>query len=119
MPIVYWGHGPKVGPKTLFIFNPVAGASRNYPREWGWLMDQLRLAGYELGEFFTEHAGDATRASRLAIQDRCQLVIVAGGDGTINEAIQALAGTEVALAIIPAGSTNVLAAELGIPSDFE
>lgn len=119
MPIVYWGSGPKQGPKALFVYNPIAGASRNYPREWDWLTDRLRNAGYELGEYLTERPGDATKAATLALADGCRLVIVAGGDGTINEALQAIAGTEITLGIIPAGSTNVLAAELAIPTDFE
>ena len=55
----------------------------------------------------------AARAARNGSSE----IIVAGGDGTINEAIQGLAGTKARLAIIPRGTANVLARELGLPLD--
>src|SRR5262249_28126193 len=59
--------------------------------------------------------GDATRIARAA--HGIGTIAVAGGDGTINEAINGLAGSSARLAVIPLGTANVLAAELGLPED--
>lgn len=67
----------------------------------------------------TSGPGDATKIAARAARNGNAEVIVAGGDGTINEAIQGLAGTDATLAIIPRGTGNVLARELGLPLDEE
>jgi diacylglycerol kinase (ATP) len=67
----------------------------------------------------TSGPGEATEIAARAARDSGSDVIVAGGDGTINEAIQGLAGTDARLAIIPRGTANVLARELGLPLDEE
>ena len=59
--------------------------------------------------------GDATRLAHEAVEQGFDLVCAIGGDGTVNETINGLAGTEVPLAIVPTGTVNVLAMELGIP----
>ncbi|MFM1875147.1 MAG: hypothetical protein RL266_884 [Bacteroidota bacterium] len=63
----------------------------------------------------TEYHRHAIELTEKAIADGCQAVIIAGGDGSINEVGATLAGTEVALGIIPAGSGNGLSRSLGIP----
>jgi YegS/Rv2252/BmrU family lipid kinase len=63
--------------------------------------------------------GEATDIAARAARNGSRDVIVAGGDGTINEAIQALAGSKARLAIIPRGTANVLARELKLPLDDE
>src|SRR5262249_56153098 len=67
----------------------------------------------------TSGPGDATEIAARAARNGSSEVIVAGGDGTINEAIQGLAGTGARLGIIPRGTGNVLARELGLPLDEE
>lgn len=67
----------------------------------------------------TERAGHAAQLASDAAADRVGLVIVWGGDGTVNEAGGALAGSETALGLIPAGSGNGLAAALGTPRKAE
>lgn len=63
----------------------------------------------------TTAMGDAHRFSREAVAARVPLVVAWGGDGTVNEVASALVGTATALAIVPAGSGNGLASDLGIP----
>src|SRR5688572_23231022 len=65
----------------------------------------------------TSRAGHAGELALAAVQDRADLIIVWGGDGTLNEVGTAAAGSETAIGIIPAGSGNGFAAALGIPRD--
>jgi len=63
---------------------------------------------------FTKHPMHAMELAKGA-KNKYDIVIVAGGDGTVNEVINGIIGSKIILAIIPFGSTNVLALELGIP----
>src|ERR671912_1976787 len=65
----------------------------------------------------TSRRGHATRLAQGAAADGVDVVVVLGGDGTLNEAANGLAGTETALAPLPGGSTNVFARTLGIADD--
>ncbi|MCD9625097.1 diacylglycerol kinase family protein [Rhabdothermincola salaria] len=65
----------------------------------------------------TARRGHATRLARGAATDGVDVVVVLGGDGTLNEAANGLAGTDTALAALPGGSTNVFARTLGLPDD--
>jgi len=67
----------------------------------------------------TAAPGEATEIAARAARNGTSDVIVVGGDGTINEAIQGLAGSKARLAIIPRGTGNVLARELKLPLDDE
>lgn len=67
----------------------------------------------------TAAAGDAERLAREAVRLGYRAVVAAGGDGTIAEVITGLAGSETPLGIIPQGTGNQLAANLGIPADVE
>lgn len=65
----------------------------------------------------TERRGHGVDLARRAIEEGFDLVVCLGGDGTVNEAANGLAGSDVPLGIIPGGGTNVLARALGIPID--
>ena len=65
----------------------------------------------------TNRRGHAARLAQGAAATGTELVIVLGGDGTLNEAANGLAGTNTALAPLPGGSTNVFARTLGLPDD--
>jgi diacylglycerol kinase family enzyme len=65
----------------------------------------------------TTRRNHATRLARQAAHDGIDVVVVLGGDGTLNEAANGLAGTSTALAPLPGGSTNVFARQLGLPDD--
>jgi YegS/Rv2252/BmrU family lipid kinase len=71
--------------------------------------------GWEVNVRRSRGPGDATRIAQEAVARSDEVVIVAGGDGTINEAVQALAGSATALGFIPYGTVNVWAREIGLP----
>jgi YegS/Rv2252/BmrU family lipid kinase len=66
---------------------------------------------------WTQHAGHATQLARQAAIDGYDVVVAAGGDGTINEVVNGLALSDTALGVIPLGTANLLSSELGIPPD--
>lgn len=65
----------------------------------------------------TSRRGHATRLARGAANEGVDVVVVMGGDGTLNEAANGLVGTDTALATLPGGSTNVFARTIGLPND--
>ena len=65
----------------------------------------------------TNRRGHATRLAQGAAAEGVDVVVVLGGDGTLNEAANGLAGSETALAALPGGSTNVFARTIGLPND--
>ena len=102
--------------KAILIANPTTGRYRTRrPPELGAACDYLRTHGLDLELVFTTGPGDATRIAAHAANDGASDVIVSGGDGTINEALQGLLGTNARLAILPHGTANVLARELMLP----
>ena len=97
------------------MYNPRAG---KFNRERGQLLqrtiEKLKAQGHNVIAIPTTGPGAATAIARDCAGKGAQLVIAAGGDGTINEVANGLVGTEVPLAILPGGTANVLAVELEI-----
>lgn len=100
--------------KIVFIINPVSGTER---KEYivTLIHEILKLSGIHYDIAYTTFAGHATELTKQAIEQKYDVVVAVGGDGTINEIAQALIKTKTALAIIPQGSGNGLARHLGIP----
>jgi hypothetical protein len=97
----------------LIIFNPVAGR-RRAQRLWR-VLDIMATSGVRLEIVETQHAGHARELARTAAhKNGHHLVVAAGGDGTIAEVAAGLAGSDCKLGIIPIGTANVLAHELGL-----
>ena len=98
--------------RAAIIYNPVArGLSRRrhlLQRTIGLLAQQ----GIEARLVATTGPGSAAAQARQQIEAGCDLIIVAGGDGTINEAANGMLHTGVPLAILPGGTANVLAREM-------
>jgi diacylglycerol kinase family enzyme len=84
----------------------------------GRVMIQKALsADHEVTLAETSRRGHATRLAQGAAAEGVDLVVVLGGDGTLNETANGLAGSDTAMAALPGGSTNVFARTLGLPDD--
>jgi diacylglycerol kinase (ATP) len=102
------------------IINPISGAGADNDqaaRRIAVLTAQLDRRGLRAAISITRRAGHARELATAAASESTDLVIVWGGDGTINEAGAALLGTSTAIGLVPAGSGNGLAAALGTPRD--
>ena len=100
--------------KACVILNPAAGP-RDFHRQVGQAVEYFRTHGWTVNLFKTAKRGDATRLARQAADSGCDVAVAVGGDGTINEVVNGLAGSNTALGIIPAGTANVYAVDIGIP----
>ena len=112
--------------RLLVIHNPVAGRRRR--KRFQATLDLLERDGAALSLRATEAPGDAIRLARRIEPGEADLVVAAGGDGTINEVINGLVAGGLAmggrpaslpLAIVPLGTSNVLAAEIGLDASPE
>ena len=101
----------------VLISNPTA--KRASDRKIAQASRYLMSKGYKVEVLFTEKKGNAESLAREAIRELPSLIIAAGGDGTFNEVINGIAGSEIPMAILPLGTTNVLAKEIGIPEDVK
>lgn len=99
----------------MLVFNPVAGQSEAFERELLAAASVWREAGWSVQMEPTLAAGDGRRLGRLAAAEGFDLVVAAGGDGTLNEVLNGLAGSSTALAPLPLGTMNVWARELNLP----
>jgi diacylglycerol kinase (ATP) len=106
--------------QPVLIYNPAAGALRRNPDR----ILQRTIAALAHGDLTprllpTSAPGEASVLAREAVRQGADLVLVLGGDGTINEVIQGLAHSNVPLGVLPGGTANVLAMELGLGSRLE
>ncbi|MDP9343828.1 MAG: MoaD/ThiS family protein [Actinomycetota bacterium] len=114
LPPVSGGSGRPRPQRVLLVVNPVA---RTVSRAKLDVIEKALAADFKLDVDETTGRGHAMELARAAAADGYDLVVVFSGDGTLNEAINGLAGTDAGLGIIPGGATNVLARVLGIPED--
>lgn len=101
-------------PAITIILNPTAKGERAKN-----LIRRLQEIFPEADLLATKRAGHAQDLARQAAARGDDMIIAAGGDGTINEVVNGMAGTPSALGILPVGTVNVFAMELGIPSKLE
>ncbi len=109
---------------ALLIFNPASGRGKSarlkqIDRARAILSRDHIETQLVLTDGPGEAPGGATDLARQAVLDGRQLVLACGGDGTLNEVVNGLAGSQVPLALLPAGTANVLAKELGLPWHIE
>lgn len=104
--------------RAALIYNPASG-QRPARREAliAQIAKEFRNAGIEVKYVPTEAADTAGQLAQQAIAEGCDAVIACGGDGTVHEVLQMMAGSraDVALGVIPMGTANALAADLGLP----
>ncbi|MGC9468739.1 MAG: diacylglycerol/lipid kinase family protein [Anaerolineae bacterium] len=100
--------------KTTLIYNPTAGPW-DMTRPLKRLATYLTKCGWETELVHTAQRGDASRHASEAAAQGVDLVLIAGGDGTINEATNGLCGTGTTLGIVPVGTGNILAHQLRMP----
>lgn len=102
-------------PRLRVIYNPTAHGEK--VRQ---LLDFLNSRADRCDPYPTRHAGHARDLAHEAVRSGCQVIVAAGGDGTINEVVNGIGDdpegfNRTALGLLPAGTTNVFAKELGIP----
>ena len=109
-----------VHPQTsaVLIANPMAGSYMQNRHQLEETVTYLQHQGWQATLQYTQKAGDARRLAREAVESGITVVVAIGGDGTINEIIQELAGSETALGVLPGGTVNVWAREVGIPLEI-
>jgi len=100
--------------KILLVVNPSASSVTARTRI---VIQKALSADHRLEVAATTRRGHATRLAQSAAKDGMDVVVVLGGDGTLNEAANGLVSTDTALAALPGGSTNVFARTLGLPDD--
>ncbi len=126
-------------PRAMIIYNPQAGLGIKLPgpvrkmvgirsarppvKDAAQLIELiknlLRERGIRADASPTKYAGHATAIAAKCVRKKFDIVVAVGGDGTINEVINGLAKSKVALGIIPLGTANVFAIELGLPTEIE
>lgn len=106
--------------KTVFILNPISGFLNLRRRRIRYcVLKAIQEKRFEGEICYTKYAGHAYHIATEAVQKGAKCVVVAGGDGSINEVASALINTKVVLGVIPAGSGNGLARHLKIPFNIK
>lgn len=101
--------------RALIVLNPYAGQAAALRQNVEAARAVWQAHGWTVDIEMTHQAGDGTRLAREAALQKYDVVVAAGGDGTINEVINGLAETRTALAALPVGTVNVWVRELGLP----
>ena len=105
--------------KAALLYNPDSGGShKRRQSELDSVLALLHDAGVEANLVLTHSRSHAEEKARQAVLAGCDTVFACGGDGTIHNIIQVLATTGVALAVLPMGTANALAHDLGLPMNI-
>jgi len=96
---------------TIVILNPTAG-SPEHVRSW---QERAKSLAGDCPIRVTSHSGEAEALARRAVEEGFARIVAAGGDGTVSQVANGLAGSNAILGVLPMGSVNVFAMELGLP----
>jgi diacylglycerol kinase family enzyme len=100
--------------RLLLIVNPVA---RTFSKATLAVIEKALSADFRLEVVETKERGHAAELATQAVLEGTDLVVVFSGDGTVNEVVNALAGSDTAIAALPGGATNIFVRALGLPLD--
>ena len=100
--------------RMLIIVNPYATTVSDRLKS---LVVYALQGRYDVEAVMTQAQNHATEIGREAVNGGYDIVVAFGGDGTLNEVANGLAGTDIPVSVLPGGSTNVVARTLGIPND--
>ena len=101
--------------RSQLIVNPASGPW-DVHREVPAILEHLEAHGWRTTLHQTQRPGEATELAHQAVEEGLDAVFVVGGDGTINEIVNGLAHSSVALGVLPGGTGNVWAKEMGLPT---
>ncbi|MFJ8065338.1 diacylglycerol kinase [Psychrobacillus sp. NPDC096426] len=106
--------------RARIIYNPTSGREL-FKKHLPDVLESLEIAGYETSCHATTGEGDATSAAKKAVENGFDLIIAAGGDGTLNEVVAGVSETKKRpkIGLIPMGTTNDFARALHIPRDIQ
>jgi YegS/Rv2252/BmrU family lipid kinase len=101
--------------RVALIYNPASGLiSTRRTAAVEEALAVFRAAGVEGKAFVTREAGEATLHAQQAAREGFDTILACGGDGTVHEIVQSLVGTDIALGVVPLGTANALASDLGL-----
>src|SRR3954466_11524588 len=102
--------------KAALFYNPLSGRRKKHRvKDVEAAVAILRAAGIEVEVAPTKAASDAAAQVRMAIRDGFDTIIACGGDGTVHDVLQGIAGRDASLGIIPLGTANAMAPDLRLP----
>jgi len=101
--------------KAALLYNPDSGGSQQRQKELQFALQILRNAGVEAELYAAGSREQGAELIRQSVASGCDTVFACGGDGTINNIAQVLANTPVAMGILPFGTANALAHDIGLP----
>jgi diacylglycerol kinase (ATP) len=104
--------------QVLIVYNPAAGQSPDLKNTLDRVASLWRDRGWQVQIAATTAPGDATSKAQIAARSGYNAVVAAGGDGTVNEVMNGLVGTETALGVLPLGTVNIWAREMGLSMDM-
>jgi len=106
--------------KAVLLYNPESGGSRGSREiELKSVVALLRAENIEAELVLTHSPSDAAEQAQRAIESGCDTVFSCGGDGTIHSVVQGMVKSPAALAILPMGTANALAHDLGLPMNLK
>ena len=103
--------------QATIIYNPMSGRAGRRAESVARMISLLGERGIDAEARATTEPEDGTRLAREATGSGADIIVSYGGDGTLNEVIQGMAGSHTALAVWPGGTANVVARDLGVPFD--